>query len=92
MRSGGDPAIPARIDRRRGSPDLVVTLQKPCHATIRRFWAHLPLAGHMERRVFRQLPLFAAALPIASPQSVYYNSMCVKPGDPAPGNADNRRP
>jgi hypothetical protein len=37
MRSGDDPAIPARIDRAESGPDLYSQQQEPCQAPAPRF-------------------------------------------------------
>jgi hypothetical protein len=91
MRSGCDPAIPARIDRRRGSPDLCAPVQKACHSANA---VSRPVAVSHARATaafFGNCRSSPQPLAIASREPVYYNSVCVKLWDRAQGNASDRR-
>jgi hypothetical protein len=91
MRSGGDPAIPARIDRRGDGLDLQTPVQKSCHNAIRCFlhpWHRLPAKS---AAFFGSCLSLSQALSIAYPRLVYYNSMSVKPWGRARGDAYGRR-
>ena len=92
MRSGGDPAIPARIDRRSDGLDLHSPVQEPCQLEYRDF-PRVPCKCLLfgSAAFFGICLSLSQALSIASPHAVYYNSMSVKSWGRARGNAYGRR-
>ena len=91
MRSGGDPAIPARIDRPKTARTCKPRYKNRAIIRSRPFYRFTE-AALAESAVFFGICLsLSQAQSIASSSAVYYNSMSVKPRGRACGNVYDRR-
>lgn len=85
----GDPG-PDRPSQRRPGP-AAIWYKKRATTECAPFHALTAAFNCRSAAFFGNCLSCSQALSIASPRPVYYNSMSVKPWDPAQGNADDRR-